>query len=114
MKATLKQHRQSPRKVRLVADHIKRKPVEAARVELDHLTKKAAEPIKKLLNSAAANAEHNDDKDPSNLYIKNITVDQGPTYKRQMPRARGRATPIRKRTSHITVRLAEQTNGNSK
>lgn len=107
MKAQLKQYRQSPRKVRLVADHIKGKPVEEAKVELRHLTKRAAEAIEKLLNSAVANAEHNEDKKAEDLVVKNIRVDEGQTYYRHMPRARGRSTPIRKRTSHITIELEE-------
>lgn len=108
MKATLKQHRQSPRKVRLVADLVKGKSVDEALRELQFTTKRAAEPVAKLIESAVANAQENDGKQREDLRIKNITVDQGPTLKRFRPRARGRATSIKKRTSHISVVLDEK------
>jgi large subunit ribosomal protein L22 len=105
MKAVLKTYRQSPRKVRLVADEIRGKSVEQALVELRFLNKRAALPVRKLLESVVANARHNAGLEPNQLYIKNITVNKGPTLRRYIPRARGRATPINKRTSHIVVVL---------
>ncbi len=108
MKATLKQHRQSPRKVRLVTDLVKDKSVDAALRELRFTTKRAADPVAKLIESAVANARENDGKRREDLRIKNITVDQGPTLKRFRPRARGRATSIKKRTSHISVVLDDK------
>jgi large subunit ribosomal protein L22 len=105
--AKLKYLRIAPRKVRLVADLIRRKSVNEALNILDFTNKKAAKPLKKLLNSAIANAKHNFQLDPSKLYISKITVDEGPKYKRWMPRARGRADEIQKKTSHITLVLAE-------
>ena len=109
MKAFLKNYRQSPRKVRLVADVIRGKKVEAARALLDALPKRAALPVKKLLMSAVANAKSAGVVSPAgDLYVREIRVDEGPTLKRQMPRAFGRSAPIRKRTSHISLFLAEQ------
>jgi len=108
MKATLKQYRQSPRKVRLVADLIRGKKVEKALVDLEFASKRASSALKKLLSTAIAGAKHNFKVEKADLFIKEITVDQGPTLHRWRPRARGRATPINKRTSHITVVLAEQ------
>ena len=108
MKAKLSTYRQSPRKVRLVADHIRGKKVGAARMLLDALPKRAALPIKKLLLSAVANAKDTHGVPDDNLYIKEIRVDEGPTLKRHMPRAFGRSAPIRKRTSHISIILAER------
>lgn len=110
MKAKLSQYRQSPQKVRLVTDHIKGKSVPEAQVELKHLTKRATKAVKKLLDSAVANAENNDGKKAEDLFVKNAYVDQGPTYKRFRPRARGRSTEIKKRTSHITIELDELDN----
>ena len=108
MKATLRNYRQSPRKVRLVTNLIKGRSVKEALVVLSSLPKKAADPVKKLLASATANAKsaHNVDKDT--LVIQNVRVDKGIVFKRYQPRARGRAAPIRKRTSHISVVLSEQ------
>jgi large subunit ribosomal protein L22 len=107
MKAKLSQYRQSPRKVRLVANAVKGKPVDEALRRLRFLTKRAAKPVAKLIESAVANAEENDGKRRGDLTIENITVDKGPTLKRFRPRARGRATRINKRTSHINVTLSE-------
>lgn len=107
MKATLKQYRQSPRKVRLVADLIRGKKVDKALTDLEFATKRASGAMKKLLNTAIAGAKHNFKLEKDDLFVKEVTVDQGPTLHRWMPRARGRATPINKRTSHITVVLAE-------
>jgi len=107
MKATLSQYRQSPRKVRLVTDMVKDDTVDEAIRALNFSKKSAAEPVAKLIESAVANAEHNDGKRRENLAIDELTVDQGPTLKRFRPRARGRATEIKKRTSHINVTLKE-------
>lgn len=99
----------SPRKVRLVADLIRGEKVPQAMVQLKFLKNKAAAVIAKLLKSAVSNAKNNFKiKEEKNLYIKKITVDEGPTLKRYRPRARGRAAMIRKRTSHITLVLSEQ------
>jgi len=106
--AKLNYLRMSPRKVRLVANLIKGLDVVEAKHQLRFLTKKAALPLAKLLDSAVANAKHNFNLDKNNLYIAKILVNQGPTLKRWMPRAFGRATPIAKRTSHITLVLEEK------
>ncbi len=105
--AKLRHLRQSPRKVRLVADLIRTMPVERALEQLKFSTKKAAKPITKLLNSAIANAIHNYKMSKDNLFIKEIRVDEGATLKRWRARAMGRAGAIRKRTSHISIVLAE-------
>src|SRR3989344_9314270 len=106
MKASLKNYRQAPRKVRLVTDLIKGKSVEGARAELSYLPKRAAGPILKLLNSAVSNSPGKD-----NLYVKNITVDKGVVLKRSMPRAHGRAFPIHKHSSHIFMELGTKAKG---
>ena len=108
MKAFLKNYRQSPRKVRLVADFIKGKRVSDAFVYLDTLPKKASLPIMKLLASAVANAKNSgiSDKD---LFVANVTVNKGIVMKRSMPRARGSASRINKRTSHVVLTLIEKT-----
>jgi large subunit ribosomal protein L22 len=109
MKAKLSHLRISPRKVRLVVDLVRGKSVSQAFALLSFTRKKAADPVQKLLKSAVANAAENDGiRDVDNLVIDRITVDEGPTLKRYMPRARGRATPIRKRTSHIQISLRER------
>ncbi|UCF21428.1 MAG: 50S ribosomal protein L22 [Gemmatimonadota bacterium] len=100
--------RQSPRKVRLVADLIRGQGVNEAYAILQFNEKKAARSIEKLLKSAVANAMSKADTegerlDVDDLYVKRALVDEGPTYKRWRARAMGRASPIRKRTSHITV-----------
>ena len=109
VKASLNNLRISPRKVRLVANLIKGLPVNEAKVQLKFLVKRSSEPILKLLNSAVANAKNNFELDENNLYISRIFVDGGQVLKRWLPRAFGRATPIMKRTSHITLYLAERT-----
>jgi large subunit ribosomal protein L22 len=107
IKATLKHLRMAPRKVRLVADLIKGLPVSEAENQLKFLAKRPVVPILKLLKSAVANAARmNLDKD--SLYIFRITVDGGPTLKRWLPRAMGRATPLQKKTSHITLILEDK------
>ncbi|OHA19124.1 MAG: 50S ribosomal protein L22 [Candidatus Taylorbacteria bacterium RIFCSPHIGHO2_01_FULL_45_63] len=106
VKAILRNYRQSPRKVRLVADLVRGKKVDRALTVLDFLTKKASEPVRNVIKLAVANARHNFHLDPDKLFIKEIRVDDGVTLMRRMPRARGSAYPIRKRTSHIEVLLA--------
>lgn len=107
VKAKIKFIRMSPTKVRLVANLIKKLPVLKALDQLQFINKLAARPVAKLLKSAIANAENNFELVKDNLFIKEITVNEGPTLKRWMPRAHGRATPIRKRTSHINLILEE-------
>lgn len=102
--AKLKHLRISPRKVRLAANLIKDLPVKEAEKQLIFLAKKASQPVLKLLRSAVANALQANLSEKS-LYIKSIKVDAGPTLKRWRPRAMGRAAPINKRTSHITIVL---------
>ena len=97
----------SPRKVKIVLDLIRNKPVDEAIAIAHFTTKSAAEPIEKLLKSAAANAENNHNMDKSNLYVAECYVCPGPIMKRIRPRAQGRAFRIEKRTSHITVVLKE-------
>lgn len=106
MKATLRQYRQSPRKVRLVADFAKGKSVERVLTELRYTQKRAAQMLSKLISSAVANAKDAEGTDMDGLFVKNVTVDEGPTLKRFRARARGRAARINKRTSHVTVTLA--------
>lgn len=99
--------RQSPYKVRLVLDLVRGLPVNDARVVLQHTNRRAADPIRKCLDSAVANAEHNLALDADELVVAEAFADEGPTLKRWRPRARGRATRIRKRTSHITIAVAD-------
>ena len=101
--ANLRFARISPQKCRLVADQVRGMPVEQALELLAFSPKKGAAIIKKVLNSAIANAEHNEGADIDELSVTKIYVDQGPTMKRIMPRAKGRADRIIKRTSHITL-----------
>lgn len=108
MKATLSNYRQSPRKVRLVANAIKGKSLVEADLVLSHMTKRGSLPILKLIKSAAANAA-NTGTSADSLMVKNIEVNKGIVLKRSMPRAQGRATPINKRSSHITVTLGVRT-----
>ena len=109
MKASATHIRISPRKVRMVVDTVRGKSVSQALNILGFTRKKAALPVQKLLKSAVANAAENDGiSDVDTLVIDRIMVDEGPTLKRFMPRARGRATPIRKRTSHIRIMLRER------
>ena len=106
--ATLKFLRISPRKARLVADLVRGKPVAQALDTLKFANRSASLPIKKVIESAMANAENNHGLDVDILMVKELCVDPGPTLKRFMPRAQGRAYSIRKRTSHIRVVLAEK------
>ena len=103
--AKLRYLRMAPRKMRLVTDLICGLSPEEAIAQLKNINKLGALPVLKLLNSALANAVHNYEMDKNELLVKNVTVDGGPVLKRWMPRAMGRATPIRKRTSHITLIL---------
>jgi len=105
--AKLANTRLSPQKMRLVADQIRGLPVEKALDVLAFSNKKAASVIKKVLESAIANAEHNDGADIDELKISEIFVDAGPTMKRLRPRARGRADRIIKRTSRVKVTVSE-------
>jgi large subunit ribosomal protein L22 len=105
--AKLKGARISAQKVRLVADQVRGMPVEKAEQLLAFSTKKAAHIVKKVLLSAIANAEHNDGADIDELSISVIMVDEGPTMKRGRARAKGRGTRILKRTSHITLTVAD-------
>ena len=100
--------RMSPRKVRLVADLVRGLPVEDALSLLKAHPKRAGRVLLQLLNSAVANAEQRGDLDPDTLRVKSILVDSGPTLRRFRPRALGRATRIRKRTSRIQLVLAEE------
>jgi len=107
MKAFLKNYRQAPRKVRLVAGLIKGKKVEEAIGLLDFLAKRAGFPVKKLLLSAVANAVQMG-IEKENLFIKELKVDKGIVMKRMMPAAMGTGHRINKRTSHVTLVLAEK------
>jgi ribosomal protein L22 len=97
--------RSSPRKVRLVADQVRGMPIDDARALLQFSPKGAARDVAKLLDSAAANAENNHELVADDLRVAEIYVDEGPTLRRWRPRARGRATKIDRRTSHLTVAL---------
>ena len=101
--------RVAPLKSRQVVDIIRGKDIDKARALLDFTVKRSAEPILKLLNSAVASAVNDLKLQESNLYISKITVDEGPKLKRSFPMSRGRAYPIMKRTSHITLVLNERT-----
>lgn len=113
MKVTAKLNnlRIAPRKVRLVADLVRGMEVNLAKAQLHFLAKRSAEPILKLLNSAVANAEDNFSMDKNNLKIVKLTVDGGAVLKRWLPRSMGRATPLLKRTSHVTMVLDEIVEG---
>ena len=104
--AQLNQYRQSPRKVRLVADYIKGKSASDAYDALNLLTKRASQPIQKLLASAVSNAKNNFGIERDDLIVKNLTVDAGAILYRRMPRARGTAYPIRKRTCNVVITLS--------
>ncbi|MFP2927171.1 50S ribosomal protein L22 [Pyxidicoccus sp. 3LG] len=101
--------RMSPRKISTVAALVRGKPVEAALNILKFTKRAAAKPVEKLIKSAVANAtdKSKGQVDVDTLYVKTISVDQGPTQRRFMPRAMGRATPIKKKTAHIHLVLAE-------
>lgn len=107
-KAYLNYVRISPRKVSIVLDLIRNKPVDLAMAILKHTPKAACEDLQKLLNSAIANAENNHGMDVSKLYVAECSVSQGPILKRIRPRDHGRAYRIDKKTSHITLVLKEK------
>ncbi len=107
VKASAKKIRLSPRKVRLVIDLVRGAKVNNALNQLMFVNKGPKETVVKLIKSAIANAVNTYDLSEDNLFIKEIRVDEGVTLKRWMPRARGRATPVRKRTSHIMLTLGE-------
>ena len=107
-KAHLKYARISPRKVSIVCDLIRGKDVKMARAILENTPKAASELLIKLLGSAVANAENNFGMDPESLYVSQVYANPGPILKRGMPRAQGRMYRINKRTSHITVVVAEK------
>ena len=105
--AILKFIRLSPQKGRLIADQIRGLPVERALEILQFSTRKAAGPVKKVLESAIANAEHNEGADVDELKVQIVQIDEGPTLKRFQARAKGRGARILKRTSHITVTVSD-------
>ena len=106
--AKLRKARIAPQKVRLIADQIRGLPVDQAINLLAFSTKKAAGIVKKVLESAIANAEHNDGADVDELTVSHISVDAGPTMKRWRARARGRAAKILKRTCHVTISVEQE------
>lgn len=106
--AKLRNARISAQKLRPIADEVRGKPVDRALETLEFSTKKAASIVRKTLESAVANAEHNEGADIDELHIAAITVDEGPTMKRMKPRARGSANRILKRTSHVTIWVADR------
>ena len=103
--AKLNDYRQSPRKVRLVANLVKGKKIEDVKNTLAFLVKRASKPLADLIDSAVANASNNFNISADQLYIQEFRIDQGQVLKRRMPRARGMAFPINKRTSHIFIQL---------
>lgn len=114
MKASLKNYRQSPRKVALVAGLIRGKTAAEALRALQFTTKRAVNPVAKLLESAISNARNAGISDPETLIVKEIQVNKGVTLKRIMPRARGSASRINKRSSHVTIVLAEKNSEGAK
>ena len=107
-RAYLRHARISPRKVQIVLDLIRNKPVDVAMAILKNTPKAACEPLEKLLKSAAAHAENTHNMDKNNLYVAECFVTPGPTLKRIRPRAQGRAFHVLKRTSHVTMVLREK------
>ena len=107
-KAHLRYARISPRKVKIVCDLIRGKDVKTAKAILMQTPKAASELLLKLLHSAVANAENNHNMDPDSLYVSETYANPGPILKRIMPRARGGASRINKRTSHITIVVKEK------
>lgn len=106
--AKLRHARISPQKCRLIADQVRGKPVEQALQILTFSPKKAAGIVKKVLESAIANAEHNEGADIDELKVSQIFVDEGPSMRRWKPRAKGRVNHILKRTSHLTVMVGDK------
>jgi ribosomal protein L22 len=105
VRASARYLRTAPRKIRLVADQVRGLPISDARALLEYSPRSAARDVAKLIDSAAANAENNHDLISDEMRIAEIRVDEGPTLRRWRPRARGRATKIDKRTSHLSVAL---------
>jgi len=112
--ATLKYARFSAYKARLVADQVRGLPVDEALNILTFSNKRAADYIKQVLNSAIANAEHNEGADIDELFISEVYVNEGPTMKRIRPRAKGRSDRILKRSCHITVKVSDDRQGDNK
>jgi large subunit ribosomal protein L22 len=114
VKATAKFVHVSPRKARLVADHIRGRSVPEARTVLAFTERAAAVDVEKVLRSAVANAESNPALhwNGDDLVVESVYIDEGPTIKRFRPRARGRVAPIKKRTCHITVAVAQREEAN--
>ncbi len=110
-RAIAKYVRTAPRKMRLVVDAIRGRSVEDARNILNFTPKRAARTLVKVLNSAVANAENNHELDPDRLFVWRAFVDQGPAVKRFIPRARGRASGVKKYTSHVTIELKVREEG---
>ncbi|MGM9668493.1 MAG: 50S ribosomal protein L22 [Faecousia sp.] len=106
--AHVKYVRMSPRKVKLVCDMIRGQDVKTATAYLMQTSKAATEPMLKLLKSAVANAEHNNQMNPDNLFVSTCVANPGPTLKRGMPRAKGSYNRILKRTTHITIGVSEK------
>lgn len=109
VKSQAKYVRESPFKVRRVLDLVRGMPVQEAQILLNHLNRGASHTVAKVLNSAVANAEHNHALDAEELIVSEAFADEGPTLRRFRPRARGRATRIDKRTSHITIVVGDNT-----
>jgi large subunit ribosomal protein L22 len=107
-RAQLNYLRMTPRKVRAVADLVRGLSVNEAEAQLLYLRRRAAKPLLKLLRSAAKSAEITKKMEPEKLYIETLTVDQGPMLKRYLPRARGSASPIQRKMSHVTIVLGER------
>lgn len=107
-RAQLKNYRQAPRKVRLLADLVRGKTAEHALALLSTLPKRASDPMAKLIKSAVANAQQKEQLSASDLIVSTIQVNGGLVFKRSLPRARGRASQILKRTSHITIGLSKK------
>ncbi len=106
--ATLNYARITPRKMRLVGDLVKGLPIEKASSQLQFSQKRGSKLLSVLLTSAIANAKEKGGIDVEHLYVKNVMVDDGPMFKRYIPRAMGRATKVRKKMSHVTVILDEK------
>ncbi|MBI2984336.1 MAG: 50S ribosomal protein L22 [Candidatus Kerfeldbacteria bacterium] len=109
VQSQLRYLRQSPRKVRLVIDLVRGLPVDQAIDQLSMMPKRAAQPVRKLIESAIANAVHNYHLPRQSLFIKSIVANEGPTLKRYRPRAFGRAATVLKRLSHLSIILADRT-----
>lgn len=107
-RATAKYLDVSPRKARLVVDTVRGRPVKQALAMLQFMPQKSAQHVRKVIQSAAANAENNYSMDIDSLFVSTIFVDEGPTQRRFRPRAHGRVSPLLKRSSHVTAIVAEK------